>query len=246
MKNKALNALALALFADLTFILLHRFYLRDLLGEEFSVESDKGYAEIYQRLKELVIFVMIAALWLKRRDHLYTVWAVIFTYLFLDDTFQIHETVGQFLGEGLRFTPVANLRAQDYGEILVHAIVGSCFVGALAIGYRHGATEARRTSAVLLTLLVAFAFFGGVVDTMHAAFVQHWWGYRLGVIEDGGEMLVMSVILCFVISELMRATIPPARWKASSSRPSSQAVHWRGISNESPSLLTVGEEELQY
>lgn len=207
MKEKAIYTLAVALLADLTFLILHHFYLSNLLGEGFSIESDKGYAERFQHLKELGVCIMIAALWLKKRDYIYIVWATIFTYMFFDDAFRIHETVGRVLSESLHFIPVANLRAKDIGEILVHAVAGSCFIVALAVGYRYSATEARRASAVLLILLAAFAAFGGLVDVVHAASNQYWWSYRIGIIEEGGEMMVMSIILSFVIYKLMRTTI---------------------------------------
>jgi hypothetical protein len=55
---------------------------------------------------------------------------------------------------------------------------------------------------VLLTALFAF---GVVVDMVHVAVKSEVWQYRLGIIEDGSEMFVISSILTFVLWRLLKS-----------------------------------------
>ncbi|MPZ87382.1 MAG: hypothetical protein GEU81_04750 [Nitriliruptorales bacterium] len=54
----------------------------------------------------------------------------------------------------------------------------------------------------LYMLLVALVFFGLVVDMGHML-VSGWVGHIVGIIEDGGELVVLSLVL-YAVAEMMR------------------------------------------
>lgn len=191
---------------DVAFIQLHRLYLQDILGVGFSIENERGYAEYYQHLKELAVALIALALMIKSTDALYLCWTLLFTYLFVDDSFEIHESFGLQLSRNLNFTSAYGLRAQDFGELIVSGVAGLSFAVLLAISFSRGKKRAIHESKVLLAMLLALAFFGVLVDMVHIR-VSGPWSYRLGIVEDGGEMLVISIILWYVVANLQRYNI---------------------------------------
>lgn len=64
--------------------------------------------------------------------------------------------------------------------------------------------EARSRSRRLLMLLIALAFFAVVVDMVHIL-ASGWTARILAVVEDGGELVVLSVIACAVLGMASRA-----------------------------------------
>ena len=85
----------------------------------------------------------------------------------------------------------------------------SCFVGVglsfsalLGICYWRVKAKARNESMVLLAMLVALSVFGVLVDMAHIKVASDPWNYRLGMVEDGGEMLVISIILGYLLANL--------------------------------------------
>lgn len=80
--RKLLWILAVGFLLDLAFIQLDRMYLQGRLDERFSLDNEAGHAETCQNSNELVL------------------------YIFLDDTFQLHETLGEWI-RGHAGTPAA-------------------------------------------------------------------------------------------------------------------------------------------
>ena len=191
--------LALAVVFDLSFIELYR----KLGSAAFDIEVENAYPEFYENLKEFFIAGMAIWLFIRKKEVLYGCWAGLLTYLFVDDTFQLHERIGAFLGSLIWFHPPFGLRTNDVGELIVSAVVGTCFLVALTLNFRQGTREAKGVSLGLLGLLISLAAFGVVVDMVHIVIQSEVWKYRLGLIEDGGEMLVVSSMLAFVLWRLL-------------------------------------------
>lgn len=206
------SALIILIPLDAALILLHCLYLQGMLGERFSIENEMGYAESYQHIKQLAVALAAFALLLKGADLLYLCWTLLFTYLFIDDSFELHETLGLRLSNN--FTSAYGLRTQDYGELLVSITAGLVFVVLLAISYRRGKRKARDESKVLLPMVLVLAFFGILVDMAHVEVASNPWHHRLGIIEDGGELLVMSIILWYVFTNLQENVLGLPRRRA--------------------------------
>jgi hypothetical protein len=190
-------ALILLVCLDLTFIVLDNLYLRSILGERFSFEREYGYPELYQHVKELALAVSIVVLLIKTSDILYLPWTFLFIYFFADDTFQIHERLGTLLSQQLGFVPAYGLRARDFGELLISCIAFVVFVVLLGFTYRRGSETAKRQTKVFLILLVCLGLFGVLGDLLHVEFAQTPRGYWLGTLEDGGELILISLMLAF-------------------------------------------------
>jgi hypothetical protein len=138
-----------------------------------------------------------------KSERSYLAWALVFGYILVDDSFSIHEGLGERVADGFNFAPILGIRAVDLGEIAVSAMVGSGLLLAVGAAYRWGSETFRGVSRILLVMLGGLVFFGVVVDVVHEM-VGHGWIYPIvGGIEDGGEMMVMSVICAYTLGVLL-------------------------------------------
>ncbi len=190
----------LLIAADITFILLHLVHkFTPLLPDTlFSLTRDGSYSEYFQYLKELGVVVLLLGLAARQRRLLFASYAGLFLYFFADDYFQIHEKVGESLVNYIQLPAVAGLRAQDFGELVVFGFFGFIFV--LLIGLTHFLSDAqtRLFSRQMLVLVILLAVFGIVFDMLEIGSTDPVMGPILGIIDDGGEMVVMSLITVFV------------------------------------------------
>jgi hypothetical protein len=165
----------------------------------FSLEKDRGYPEFFQYAKVFLIVATLMLVSARTKVVGYGVWALFFLYLLLDDFLQIHEIVGEHLALVLGFAPAIGLRAQDFGELAVSVIAAAVFLSALALIYLGESGGFRKASRHFLWLLAILAFFGIFVDMFHVAVDMGWKiTWLLGVIEDGGEMVAISLMASYV------------------------------------------------
>jgi hypothetical protein len=196
----------LLLVADTLFIVLHVIYYPSFPDPNLSIEFDGGYAERFQYLKQALIVFMLGLLALRKRAFLYLGWAALFLYLLLDDSLSIHENGGELVAQALGFSPMIGLRPQDFGELAATAFFGLLYAGILVVAYyfSHDHT-AKKLSKYLLIMLVILALAGVVVDMVHIlASGNLSLGFLLGIVEDGGEMIVMSGIVSLILLSGLR------------------------------------------
>ncbi|NJP10442.1 MAG: hypothetical protein HC866_13990 [Leptolyngbyaceae cyanobacterium RU_5_1] len=111
---------------------------------------------------------------------------------------QIHERIGGYIAANLSFMPILGLRLQDFGELAVSASAGIILLLSLILAYANGSEMFRKISQDFALLLCGLIFFGVVVDVIHVAInLGGKVNFVLGVIEDAGEMLSVSLILWY-------------------------------------------------
>jgi hypothetical protein len=192
--------LFLCLATDAGFIFVHIIHWQTSLANShlFSIEEDRGYAEIFQYIKEYWTVLLLGLTAIQKRSLLYLNWASLFIYLLLDDALDIHEKVGSSISTTFAFYDLFGVRAIDWGELIVSASVGMFFLGWIAASYRFGDSKFRRASQGLILLMLTLVLFGVVIDLVHGVLNFTKISSLIGLVEDGGEMLVMSAIVCFV------------------------------------------------
>lgn len=199
----SISLLLLLIAADLCFISFEIFERLGYLSDpKFSLSTERGYAEIYQYVKFFWITFILSWFSLKKREGIYIVGALLFFYFLLDDSLKIHETYGGSIADLLDIQSVFGLRGQDYGELAVSALAGIFFLVTGWLAYRYSSTHARRIGLYLLAGVCMLAIFGVGVDMVHQALKSFipWTNIPLLLLEDGGEMIVVSVISWFVYS----------------------------------------------
>jgi hypothetical protein len=209
--------LILLLLSDLGFIVVHVLFRMELLRDvSFNLEKDRGYAEIFQYIKEYWIMVILVFIAIKRAQAVFFAWAMLFVYFLFDDAYRLHERLGISISEYWNLKEMLNLRPQDYGELIVTAIAGSVIFSCIGVSYCLSSDNSKTVSKVLFALVLGVVFFGVIVDMAH--YTIPWGTHIWGLLEDGGEMIMMSIIVWYVFDltrDLTRAT-PRARNTTSS------------------------------
>jgi hypothetical protein len=206
----------LLISADIGFAFVHLAHeLTPLLQDRlFSIETDRGYAEIFQYVKTYWIAIMLAILWWRTREWVYIAWMLLYTYMLLDDGTQIHERGGAVIAKNWGYEGAFGFRAQDFGELTISGFFGFVLFGLILIMYFRSTRDAKNASKDLTLLFVAIAFFGIVVDILHVLLEGFYSNLIFGLVEDGGEMLVMSVACWYVMNLLeRRGNTPSSFWQ---------------------------------
>ena len=205
----ALLFLGLLVVADLAFIGAD-LYLNVLgpgVSPTLSVSEDRGHPEFFQYTKLAWAMVLLVVAARSFRAWSLLVWIPLFGYLLVDDATRFHEVYGSWVGNRLGIAPRWGLRTVDFGELIVNGTVGLVLVGIIALGLLGAAAQVRRFFLQLAGLLVLLLVFGVAVDIVHMLTEGFWWR-PLGLVEDGGEMIVISL----VVAHLFRAALSGTPW----------------------------------
>jgi len=193
--------LAVLLCVDVAFIAMHvaKPYFEVLRPHYFSLEADRGLSEYYQYLKQAAVVVAMLWCWRRTASPSFFVWSLFFAFMLYDDSHAVHEQIGETLASAWALPASFGLRPRDVGEILFVLAVGVVTLAVLVVvSVRERGVAIVPTVNVLL-LLAALAICGVLVDAIHV--VAYFSGSRLAwlltVIEDGGELMVMSVIVAY-------------------------------------------------
>lgn len=190
----------LLIAADVAFIGLHLIHkFSPLLPNNlFSLTRDGSYSEYFQYIKELAVVLLLLSLAVRRRMLLFASYAGLFSYFFADDFFQLHERVGESLANYLQLLPAFGLRAQDFGELAVFGFFGLMFALLIGLSHFYSDLQTRLFSRQMLFLVFLLAVFGILFDMLEIGSAHPVIGPVLGVLDDGGEMIVMSLITVYV------------------------------------------------
>ena len=208
LKSKYNRILVWLVGIDFFFIFLHILYRLKILSDlKYSIEFDGGHAEIFQYMKSIFLAVLLLLIFLKNRYIMYLAWSLFFLYVFLDDWMTIHERLGNMISNNLYFDNLANLlslRPQDIGSLLVFGLFGIFFLILFGISYFFANENHRKIFRSLLSIMFFLIFFGVFVDLIHSmtldltGFIGRALNATLGLVEDGGEMFILSFFVWFV------------------------------------------------
>lgn len=209
------SRLLLFLFCgDLIFGVLHLLNERTALLNvpRLSLELDQGYPEMYQYLKFFWTGAILTVYAFKVSSWHYLTWTSVFAYFLLDDSLRVHERLGRHVAKALDFAPIGGLRLQDYGEAIVSGVAAVVLLGPLVLAYRNGPVRFRKLTHDLGLLVLMMAFFGVFMDAVDVTIteqVDEFIHFLMGMFEDGGEMLVASLLLWYVFLMSRRGFASP-------------------------------------
>jgi len=205
-ERSATLLLGLLLLVDAICIALHLLvWLPDRTLVLFSLERDGSYSEVFEYAKLLWVAVLLVVLARRQRSWSYLPPALLVVYLLVDDAVALHESLGGTLTDRLGFEARFGLRAKDFGELAVSAAAGLLFLPALALAYWRAAPPVRRTLLDFALLLGVLVFFAVAVDMLHSlAGPAGFWYRAIGVLEDGGELVTLSVLVWYAFLNAAR------------------------------------------
>jgi hypothetical protein len=178
-------------------------------GSPFSILVDGGIGEFYGYGKELAMAGLFAVLYRKAgRAPLFAALSFLCFWLFIDDALRYHERAGYFIGELLNPALIENLppgiRPRDVGEVIAQVIAGFVVLGVVAFTFLRSETRVRVTGAVFVGLVFLLAAFGTVLDFFDRIPVLGMHPMAAAHLEDGGELLVLTIMVGFATSSYWR------------------------------------------
>lgn len=198
----------LLLLGDLIFIALYALYGFDVVHDpKFGIIEDWSYGEVFQYIKELWIAALLACMAVRHRSLLCVAWGVLFLYLLADDAAQLHERLGRIISTKAEYQPRFGLRGQDFGELTVVAIAGVTLLSAIGVTHLRANDAEKRLSRALAALLALLVFFGVAIDMVPHVEEPWFIAKGVGVVEDGGEMVAMSIITWLVFDQTLRRVL---------------------------------------
>ncbi|HXH83288.1 MAG TPA: hypothetical protein VNN07_10200 [Candidatus Tectomicrobia bacterium] len=203
--------LLLLLAADAAFVAVHlvHTYTPALPGAYNSLAQDRGHAEHFQYVKLYWLVILFAVLAVRERALPHAGWGALFAALLLDDALMVHERLGAAMADALALPSAGGLRPGDLGQAIVYFAAVALLVTLLLPASRRAAgSPAAALSGALLPMLGAFVAFGVLVDLAGTALRGSALEGPLVMLEDGGEMVAVSLILGVVF----RAAQPS--WRA--------------------------------
>jgi len=170
----------------------------------FDIDQNKGYAEIYQSIKELWIVMILFYFALKRRKAIYWAWIIIFSVLLLNDVMIYHENIAGNLSDYLFSAHELRKVREKLGEIVVYAAIGFPLLLFMRAVHSRADQDDKDISGKLTRLFIILMIFVVFVDLVYFGvqlFVD--WDvllYGLVAIEEAGEMIMISIIYGFLFS----------------------------------------------
>ena len=204
--DQASTILKLLLVIDLVYIALHLVMKLTpwLESSSFDLSEDLSYAEVFQYVKYLWIIILLITMSRNKNQFGYLSWAGLFFYILLDDALMFHERIGKYLAYNFDLPGILGLRPVDVGELTVFLVAGLILLPWVFLFYLRGSRTFRIHSLNFFTLFAAFSFFGLFLDLIHEAIkIKYLYGI-ISILEDGGEMIIISGFTSYIFWILHR------------------------------------------
>jgi len=198
--HRTSTLLIMLLAVDCVLVCLHFSLLTPYVSSKMlALNQDEGYPEFFQYIKEFWIIVLLTMLLVRTRIIGFGVWIILFLYLLIDDSVRIHEKVGVIIAEKLQLPSVLDLQPHDLGELIVSGTVGSVVMVLLILFYVLSKETFKQATRHLLLLMMVLVFFGVGIDMLHNAVkMGPTIDYLFLAMEDGGEMIAISLIAWYL------------------------------------------------
>jgi Glycosyl transferase family 2 len=166
-----------------------------VLGWRWNIGYDRSYLEIFGYLKMIFIVWMLMSISQRQDRPVYLTLAIIFIFALLDDSLEVHETLGQDIADALALGPFAGLRPVDFGELFFWTGAGILLLGLAAIGLVKTTGRDRANGLIFLGALAALMVFAVGVDMTHVMVDNAFRGAGLlfTVLEEGGQQITLSL-----------------------------------------------------
>jgi hypothetical protein len=122
-----------------------------------------------------------------------------FLFFLFDDALLLHQKIGDSIANKLDtyFLPGLSLQPR-FLELAVLAVAGMVLLLVVAWAYFRGSPVFRKVSNDMLLFIIAFVFFGLIVDLATVIKLGSIVMFGLVIIEDGGELVIDSLIVWYV------------------------------------------------
>jgi hypothetical protein len=165
---------------------------------QWLLRVEGGWPEQFGYAKEAGCAALLLLVRRRTREGVFAAWAAVFACALVDDRLQVHERAGRLLARHLPLPErFAGLREQDLGELAVWGLLGVLPLVAVVVLHRRSPGHVRAASRGMAVVVAGFVFFGVVVDQVHSMTLGGPLDRGLGVLEDGGELVMLSVAVWY-------------------------------------------------
>lgn len=196
----------LLLAADTVFALLHLAHSVSLhLGLDIAFLADPrlaltyrgGFGEVFIFAQLLILTGILARTGLWSRQPIYLLWAVIYFFVLIDDSFNVHRYLGGLLAPFLPANGLLGLTQQHAGELLSWSAIGCAAIAGLFQAISHSESEHREIARPLLSAFGLLLFFAVGIDTIHQGLnpAPSLFGSLASIFEEGGEMIAVTLTI---------------------------------------------------
>ncbi len=208
-RTRASNLLLCGLLlGDALFIGADSLQRRHVLHDvRFLVTHDRGYGEVFQYGKAALGCLLLVRMGSRRSSLAAFTWAGLLLLVLLDDSLELHEHAGEFLAPRLGLPSVGSLRANQLGELIFYSGLGALCLTALAVAWWNGDTDDRALSRLLFPWFAALGFCAVILDAVDSLMRKTAWAVDFALLEDGGEMIVLSFLTACVLSAYERSRV---------------------------------------
>lgn len=185
-----------------------------------NVTLDWSLAECFGYVKLGCAAILLLLAFRANRIPIFLAMAIILAVMVADDSMTLHERLGHGAALTFALPEFANLKAQSLGELLAWAAMGALLLPVFVIGFVKTRDEDRVIAARLAICVALLLFFAIGMDMLDEMVCTALPGvprcYALmGLLEDGGEMAVQSLILAHVVALYMAGRASRAALAAS-------------------------------
>ena len=179
--------------------------------QDFSVSSDGSAPEVAGYLQLATAAAAMALLAFKSGARTYFSWVVILACAIADDSLLIHEMTGAKLAQ--LFPGTWGSQGQYVGELVYFATTGAFLALLFAYSYAQSEWKHRAKSVLLLLPFGMLAFFAVLFDYFRESIhgISRVADFFAGMIEDGSELLCMSMIMLLAIGLVIASSGEPVR-----------------------------------
>jgi hypothetical protein len=203
LSNAETRLLFLLILTDFIFIGLHLLSAHTgfINNDLYLINEDNGYAEVFQYVKEFWVILLLGYVALKERAWLFGLWSFFYFYILVDDALKIHERIGgDFIGKKLGDFSLFGLKTDSYhfGQAVFGVGVALVLFIMAVFLYRSSSDSVKKNGMYLFFLFVALGVSAVGFDFLsHAVplFDNPTGMAVFTVLEDGGEHIVISLIL---------------------------------------------------
>ncbi|RXZ64401.1 hypothetical protein [Pelagerythrobacter rhizovicinus] len=170
------------------------------LPVQFFLASDGGFGEWLEYALTFAVAAMLFVMWRWDGASVYLANALLFAWLTLDNSIEIHERFGHAFESWFGGWPLP-VEPNDIGEASLFLAIGLVWLIGLSISLHHARLRAAVESLILAGCVAAAAFFGVVVDLVVV------WGPHTQAmievetfIEDGGEFAMICITFLIAVA----------------------------------------------
>lgn len=165
----------------------------------WRIDMDWSFAEAYQYMKYFWVAALLV--WYSRATRGWAIlaWVPLILFFLADDAVLLHEQAGLWFTAQPWAFGLGPFGAQTVGELGFVVTAGAILVIPIVTLYAMSRARMRWIFRLLAAIVVAFLLFAVVVDAAHSL-VQNIrvLDRSFGFIEDGGEMLLLSLLVLVV------------------------------------------------